>query len=194
MYLNQCWDIVNTLRRKQNGRHFTDNTLKFIFVNENVRILIKISLKFVPTVRINNIPVLAQIMACRRPGDKPLSEPWWVPTHIWVTRPQWVNWAFRNKLQGNFNLNSNISFKKMHMKMASGKWHPFCLGLNVLKWFHAYSAPSHYVNECWLIGSFKWTPLLAGWSFVYFSSTHIIRNFFCFLEKETVDQTIQKKW
>ena len=35
----------------------------------------KISLKFVPTVRINNIPVLAQIMACRRPGDKPLSEP-----------------------------------------------------------------------------------------------------------------------
>ena len=24
------------------------------------------------------------------------------------------------------------SFKKMHMKMSSAKWRPFCLGLNVL--------------------------------------------------------------
>ena len=24
------------------------------------------------------------------------------------------------------------SFKKMHLKMSSAKWHPFCLGLNVL--------------------------------------------------------------
>ena len=27
-----------------------------------------------------------------------------------------------------------FSFKKMHLKMSSGKWRPFCLGLNVLKW------------------------------------------------------------
>ena len=35
---------------------------------------------------------LVQIMAWRRPGDKPLSEPMMVrlPTHICVTRPQWV--------------------------------------------------------------------------------------------------------
>ena len=25
-----------------------------------------------------------------------------------------------------------FSFKKMHVKMSSGKWRPFCLGLNVL--------------------------------------------------------------
>ena len=25
-----------------------------------------------------------------------------------------------------------FSFKKMHLKMSSAKWHPFCLGLNVL--------------------------------------------------------------
>ena len=45
---------------------------------------IKISLKFVPKDRINNIPALVQIMAWRRPGDKPLSEPMMVslPTHI----------------------------------------------------------------------------------------------------------------
>ena len=84
---------VNTLRPRQHGRHFADDTFKRIFVNENVRISIKISLKFVPTVPINNIPALVQIMAWRRPGDKPLSELMMVrlPTHICVTRPQWVN-------------------------------------------------------------------------------------------------------
>ena len=40
----------------------------------NAWISLKISLKFVPGVRINNIPVLIQIMARCRPGDKPLSE------------------------------------------------------------------------------------------------------------------------
>ena len=41
-------DIVNTLRPRQNGRHFADDILKCIFLNENVSIAIKISLKFVP--------------------------------------------------------------------------------------------------------------------------------------------------
>ena len=27
-----------------------------------------------------------------------------------------------------------ISFTKMHLKMSSAKWRPFCLGLNVLTW------------------------------------------------------------
>ena len=36
------------------------------------KISLKISLKFVPKVRINNIPALVQIMASRRPADKPL--------------------------------------------------------------------------------------------------------------------------
>ena len=27
----------------------------------------------------------------------------------------------------------------MHFKMSSAKWHPFCLGLNVLKWWQRYS-------------------------------------------------------
>ena len=84
---------LNTLRLRQNGRHFADDTLKRILVNENVRISIKISLKFVPKGPINNIPTLVQIMAWRRSGDKPLSESMMVslPTHICVTRPQWVN-------------------------------------------------------------------------------------------------------
>ena len=36
---------------------------------------IKISLKFDPKGQINNIPALVQVMAWRRPGDKPLSKP-----------------------------------------------------------------------------------------------------------------------
>ena len=84
--------FVNTLRPRQDGRHFPDDIFKSIFLNENVWISIKISLKFVPKGPINNIPALVQIMAWRRPGDKPLSEPMMVcsPTHICVTRPQWV--------------------------------------------------------------------------------------------------------
>ena len=84
---------LNTLRPRQNGRHFADDTFNRIFVNENVIISNKISLKFVPEGPINNIPALVKIMAWRRPGDKPLSEPMMVrlPTHICVTRPQWVN-------------------------------------------------------------------------------------------------------
>ena len=81
---------LNTLRPRQNGRRFADDTFKHIFLNENVRISIKISTKFVPNGPIINIPALVQIMAWRRPGDKPLSEPMMasLPTHICVTRPQ----------------------------------------------------------------------------------------------------------
>ena len=83
----------NPLRPRQNGRHFADDTLNRIFLNENVRISIKISQKFAPKGPINNIPALVQIMAWRRPGHKPLSEPMVVklPMHLCVTRPQWVN-------------------------------------------------------------------------------------------------------
>ena len=80
----------NTLRPRQNGRHFSDDIFKCIFVNENVWISIEISLKFVPKSPINNIPASVQIMAWRRPGDNPLSGPRLIrlPTHMCVT--QWV--------------------------------------------------------------------------------------------------------
>ena len=48
---------------------------KTIFFNENVPIPIKFSLKFVPKGKIDNNPALVVIMAWRRIGDKPLSEP-----------------------------------------------------------------------------------------------------------------------
>ena len=93
LFQNCAIEQLNSLRPGQNGRHFPDDHLKCIFLNGNAWISLKISLKFVPKVRINNIPALVQIMAWRRPGDKPLSEPMMVSllTHICVTRPQWVN-------------------------------------------------------------------------------------------------------
>ena len=70
---------VNTLRPRQNGRHFADDTFERTILNENVWTSINISLKFVPKGPINNIP---------------LSEPMIVrlPTHICVSRPQFNLW------------------------------------------------------------------------------------------------------
>ena len=84
---------VEHIEAEKNSRHFPDDIFKCIFFNENVWISPQISLKFVPRGPINNIPSLGKIMAWRRPGDKPLSDPMMVSvlTHIYVTRPQWVN-------------------------------------------------------------------------------------------------------
>ena len=84
---------LNTLMPRQNGRNFADDTSKPIFLIENIRISIMITLKFDPKIPINDIPALLQIMTWRRPGDKPLSGPMMVCllTHICVTRPHWVN-------------------------------------------------------------------------------------------------------
>ena len=83
------------IEAETNGRHFPDDISKCIFLNETVWISIKISLKFVPNGLFDNIPALGQIMACCWPGDKPLSEPMMesLPTHMCVTRPQWVKWT-----------------------------------------------------------------------------------------------------
>ena len=82
------WNVLNTLRPRQHGRHFADDIFKHIFLNENVRISLKISLKFVPKGPVNNIAPLVQIMARRRWGAKPLFKPMAVrvPTHICVIR------------------------------------------------------------------------------------------------------------
>ena len=55
--------VINTLRARKNGRHFADDILKYILVNENDWIPIKIPLKFVPKGPVNNIQALVQIWA-----------------------------------------------------------------------------------------------------------------------------------
>ena len=91
--------ILLTCRGRENGPHFPDDIFKCTFLNENISVAIKISLKFVPNGPINNIPALVQMMAWRRPGAKPSSEPMMVrlPTHNCVTRPQWVKQSSETK-------------------------------------------------------------------------------------------------
>ena len=53
-------------RLEQNGGHFPDDIFKWILFNENVWISFKISLNSVLKFRINNIPLLDQVMAWSR--------------------------------------------------------------------------------------------------------------------------------
>ena len=123
------------MRPRQNGRHFADDIFVCIFLNENVWIPIKFSMKFVLKGPINNIPALVQIMAWRRPGDKPLSEPMMVSwtTHICVTRPQWVNvhtglywwhitWMCQNQgILGLYSLSGKTSYRQISWSLEAAR-------------------------------------------------------------------------
>ena len=57
-YLCGWQDTSVYIEAETNGRHFAYDIFKCIFLNENVLISIKISLKFVPKGQINNIQAL----------------------------------------------------------------------------------------------------------------------------------------
>ena len=120
---NSSW--LNTLRPRENGRHFPCNILKCIYLNEKLWISIEISLKFVPNGPINTIPVLVQKMAWHRPSNKPLSETILASLlmHICITRPQWIDDMWHHRI-----------WSTLVQVMAC------CL-----------VAPSHCLNQCWLI-------------------------------------------
>ena len=58
---------------------------------------------------------------------------WPAPSHYLNQCWNIVNWTPRNKLQWNVNRNSYIFIQENQLKMSSGIWRPFCLGLNVLR-------------------------------------------------------------
>ena len=62
-----------------------------------------------------NIPALVLIMAWRRPGDKPLSEPMLVRslTPICVTRPQWVNLSWHYQFEVPYQRNRYTMYSTM---------------------------------------------------------------------------------
>ena len=74
----------------------TQKFFKCIFLNENIWIPIKISLKFVLKGPINDIPAMVQIIAWRQWGGKPLSEQMMVTllTHICVIRKIYAQCKF----------------------------------------------------------------------------------------------------
>ena len=96
-----CWIWSNILPLRPT-RHFPDAIFNCSFLNENVWISIRISLKFVSEALIDNKLALVQIMAWCRPGDKPFSKTM-LPsssTHICVTRLQCVKWRLYTYLCG----------------------------------------------------------------------------------------------
>ena len=130
------WDITpiwnvdfNTLRPRQNGRHFADDTFN------HIRISIKFSLKFVLKGPINNILALVQIMAWSRPGDKPLSEAVMVSllTHICATRPRWVNSMMRCMLLMVI-LNMLLCIWKLHQGAIKNLFILFNVTSNWARW------------------------------------------------------------
>ena len=54
--------FLNTLRPRQNGRHFADDLFKLILMNKDMWISIDTSLMFLPTGQINNIPLSESVM------------------------------------------------------------------------------------------------------------------------------------
>ena len=71
-----------------------DDIFNCIFLNENDRIPIHISLKYDHMSPIDNKPALVQVMAWRRTGDKPLTVPMMTQfmAHICGTRGRIVKW------------------------------------------------------------------------------------------------------
>ena len=68
-------------------------------------------------------------MACRLVSTEPLCI--WTNAGILLTRPLETNFS---EILSDIH---TFSFNEIHLKMSSGKWHPFCLGLNVLnQWWH----------------------------------------------------------
>ena len=88
---------INTMKPIQNGCLFANDMFKCIFFIQNVRISLRISLKFVPKGPINNIAALVQIMAWPLVGAKLLSEPMMVriPMHVSLSLNELTNFGLR---------------------------------------------------------------------------------------------------
>ena len=70
-----CFAISTHFSLDKLAAILADDKFKYIFMNENDRIPIRISLKFGHKSLIDNKPALVQAMAWRRIGDKPLPDP-----------------------------------------------------------------------------------------------------------------------
>ena len=62
---------VKTLRQRQDGQPLTDDIFKYIILNENIWISIKISLKHAPQGPSDKKSVLIQVMAWRGTDNTP---------------------------------------------------------------------------------------------------------------------------
>ena len=149
-YLNQCWLTISKIKWRSSKGKFTRDTsainhwnylwnqvprISFKFPRGQwVKITIEISRNLIDLWVLTHWglvmhichqprPSLVQIMACRLFGAKPLSKPM-------------LGYCELNSLRTNFSeiliKIQNFSLRKIHLKISSVKWRPYCLGLNVL--------------------------------------------------------------
>ena len=123
--------FINSSPMDKMAAILADNKFKCIFLNENDRILIRISLKCVPMSPIDNKPVLVQVMAWRQKGDKPLPELMLIKfTDAYMQYwGRWVNSLWPNDAIWDRDLGQHWLRRKACCLMA----------------------PSYYLNQCWLI-------------------------------------------
>ena len=128
---------VNSSSPRQNGRHFADNILKCIFMNERLGILIKISLKFVPKGLNGNKSELVQACCLTALGHY-LNQCWptineilWHPFQVsstWILKI-WIpklclKFTHQNKMRSNQYLPGRNEFKTKSMSLPpTSQWH-----------------------------------------------------------------------
>ena len=120
--------IFNKTRPQQKSWHFAKNVSFW----QNICILIKISLNFVPEhlthwgwvmhICIGNLTIIGSDNGLLSGRCQAII---WTNAGIWLTGP------LRTKSNGILVQIKPFSFKKMHVKVSSVKWLPFCLSLNV---------------------------------------------------------------
>ena len=147
-YLNQCWNIVNFSLRNKFQWNFNRNSS--IFIQENA----------------------FENVVCQMASI--LSRPQWVKHWfrkwlIWTNAGILLIWLIGTNFNEMLTKIHTFSFKKMDLKMSSGKLRPLCLGLNVLLSLNPYTlgnawvrsqhcgywcpgakAPGHQYPQCWL--------------------------------------------
>ena len=105
---SSCWSWLTHGDRDKMDDIF-QTTFSNVFFEQKCMNLDEYFTEVCPKVRINNIPALTETMACRRSGDKPLSEPTMASslTHICVIRPQWVAESYHFILKMTSNILAN---------------------------------------------------------------------------------------
>ena len=116
--------------------------------NKNELISLRISLKLVPKIQINNIPAFVQITAWRRPGNKPLSQPLMVSLlmHVCITQPQWVKCHKEKSLThkwGKYTMLSSLRFWHLWKSCSSCYKMMLILNLEHPVWLGQKFWPSH---------------------------------------------------
>ena len=154
----EWWTRWTPFRRLHFHVHFLQCKLLYFYI------LINFSLKYVRKGPIENNPSLVQIMAWRRLGDKPLSEPMMIslPTHICVSRPPWVNptisisslrVTFSRDTRARLNINmSSSQFRNYHYKnRPSADRLNFMMGITMEEGLHTKTGPEHHSARYWLV-------------------------------------------